>query len=281
MSGSVRLAEIARRLHECVAILEQASGRRPFRVPDQDNIDGAEPYYGEEDGRLFVRAQERGQLVRDEAHDDVESVVESLVTRIAVQVARAYEASNRRPREDSRRQWFHLSEVWLGRVEPAWGERLRAHHADVLASAPFDDDVWRVAESAARINAEEMDARRAARGPEPARAVPTAEASGRHVRAVPPGSRGWPGPQDHDMSSPPPAGRSTGRLAVGIILMSLGAALALCGLGILAYGGLGAVMVDQSQDDPWVVWSLVVGAVMSVLAVGAFIVGVVLLVRRR
>ena len=71
------------------------------------------------------------------------------------------------------------------------------------------------------------------------------------------------------------------RLALGVILMSVGAALGLCGLGILAYGGLGAIMVHESQDDPWVVWSLVVGAVMTVLATAGFCGGMVLMLRRR
>lgn len=138
-----RLVEIARRLEECIAILERESGLRPFRVPDRDNIDGASPYYGEDNGQLFVRAMERGKLVRDEAHESVESVVESLVTSAAVEVARAYEVRHRRPSEDSRRQWFHLSEFWLGKVEQAWGDRLHSDHVAVLRVAPFDDEAFR------------------------------------------------------------------------------------------------------------------------------------------
>lgn len=180
-----RLAEVAHRLEECFAILERKSGRRPWRVPAQDNVDGAYPYYGEEDGRLFVRAQERGQLVRDEPHDDVEGVVESLVTGAAVEVATAYEVRHRRAQEDSRRQWFHLSELWLAEVEPAWGDRLHAQHMQVLSVAPFDDDRWREVEVAPRVHAQEMDARRVAAGPEPQRAEPGPDVPGRHVRAVP------------------------------------------------------------------------------------------------
>ncbi|MCT1619924.1 hypothetical protein M3B33_12610, partial [Janibacter hoylei] len=135
-----RLAEVARRLEECVAVLERESGLRPWRVPDRDNIDGAHPYYGEDDGRLFVRAHERGKLVRDEVHESVDGVVESLVTDMAAQLARTYEARHRRPREDSRRQWFHLSELWLSRVELAWGDRLHSDHVAVLRESPFNDD---------------------------------------------------------------------------------------------------------------------------------------------
>lgn len=40
-------------------------------------------------------------------------------------------------------------------------------------------------------------------------------------------------------------------------------------------------MVDQAQDDPWVIWSIVVGAVVLLLALVAFVAGVVLMVRRR
>lgn len=85
------------------------------------------------------------------------------------------------------------------------------------------------------------------------------------------------------MSLPPQpaAPPSTGRLGVAIVLITVGAALGFCGLGVLAYGGLGAIMVHQSQDDPWVVWSLVVGALMTVIAVVAFIGGAVLMIRRR
>ena len=135
-----RLAEVARRLEECVAVLERESGLRLWRVPDRDNIDGAHPYYGEDDGRLFVRTHERGKLVRDEVHESVDGGVESLVTDMAAQLARTYEARHRRPREDSRRQWFHLSELWLSRVELAWGDRLHSDHVAVLRESPFNDD---------------------------------------------------------------------------------------------------------------------------------------------
>lgn len=85
------------------------------------------------------------------------------------------------------------------------------------------------------------------------------------------------------MSVPAPSGgrTGTGRIATGAVLISVAAVLGFCGLGTLAYGGMGAIMVHESQDDPWVVWSLVIGAGMLVTAVGALVVGLVLLIRRR
>ncbi len=74
---------------------------------------------------------------------------------------------------------------------------------------------------------------------------------------------------------------STGRQALGIVLLCLAVPVGCCGLGILAYGGLGAIMVHESHEDPWVTGSLAVGAVVSVLAVAALIAGTVVLIRRR
>ena len=107
---------------------------------DDTSSSSEEEQEGEDDGRLFVRAHERGKLVRDEVHESVDGVVESLVTDMAAQLARTYEARHRRPREDSRRQWFHLSELWLSRVELAWGDRLHSDHVAVLRESPFNDD---------------------------------------------------------------------------------------------------------------------------------------------
>ncbi|MFX4286438.1 hypothetical protein ACQBJO_00345 [Janibacter sp. G349] len=84
------------------------------------------------------------------------------------------------------------------------------------------------------------------------------------------------------MSAPPTAPRpsSGARGAVPYLLIGLGALLGCCGLGVVAYGGLGAVMVDQASEDPWVVWSLVLGLAASVIALVALVIGIVMLLRR-
>ncbi|WP_433955415.1 hypothetical protein [Janibacter indicus] len=48
----------------------------------------------------------------------------------------------------------------------------------------------------------------------------------------------------------------------------------------MGYGGLGAIMVDQASEDPWVVWSLVLGIAACVIALVALVIGIVLLLRR-
>lgn len=173
-----RLEEVARRIDECVAILERESGLRPHHVTDQDNMDLAEPYYGEEGGRLFLRAQERGRLVRDEVHEDVESLVESVMEGLVSGVASTFEVQNRRSGEDFRRQLFHLREQWLAAMDESWGERKRQDHAETLRIAPFDDDYeYRVA-AAVHGLAEEMDMRRRVRD--------SLQTAGRSTDPVPP-----------------------------------------------------------------------------------------------
>lgn len=79
------------------------------------------------------------------------------------------------------------------------------------------------------------------------------------------------------MSYPHPqqAGRlSAARLVLGILLPILGVVLLVCGGGILLYGGLGYVMVHESQDDPWVVGPLITGVVTVGLALPAGVGGV-------
>ncbi|MGN7247395.1 hypothetical protein ACTHQ1_06660 [Janibacter anophelis] len=72
-----------------------------------------------------------------------------------------------------------------------------------------------------------------------------------------------------------------GGLVWAILTMTAGLGLGVCALCVLGYGGLGAVMVDQAQDDPWVVWSIVVGLIVLLVALAIFVAGVVLMVRRR
>lgn len=85
------------------------------------------------------------------------------------------------------------------------------------------------------------------------------------------------------MSAPAPPSRpaSSGtRSALAAVLISLGVLLGCCGLGVVGYGGLGAIMVDQASEDPWVVWSLVLGIAACVIALAALVIGIVLLLRR-
>ena len=74
---------------------------------------------------------------------------------------------------------------------------------------------------------------------------------------------------------PQHAGRlSATRLVLGILLLILSVVLLVCGGGILLYGGLGYVMVHESQDDPWVVGSLITGVVTTGLSLPALVGGV-------
>lgn len=74
--------------------------------------------------------------------------------------------------------------------------------------------------------------------------------------------------------APPPQRPSAARLVLGILLLVLSLFLALCGGGILLYGGVGYVMVHESQEDPWVVGSLITGAITAGLALPAVVGGV-------
>lgn len=86
-----------------------------------------------------------------------------------------------------------------------------------------------------------------------------------------------------EMSQPtrPRSGGDSGRTVLATLALCGGVVLGCCGSGIIGYGSLGAIMVDQAEDDPWVVWSIVGGVVTVLLGVIALAVGVVLLARRR
>lgn len=139
MPPSDRLAEVARRIEQHVAHLERLSGKRPWHVTDTENLDAGYPYYREEGGRLVLRANERGRVLSEEWTDDVDELVRLVMRSLVTEVATKHEAGHRRRGEDSRRQWFALTEQWLGAMDPRWGELERAHQQRILASHPFRD----------------------------------------------------------------------------------------------------------------------------------------------
>ncbi|NHN56163.1 hypothetical protein G9U51_10275 [Calidifontibacter sp. DB0510] len=137
MAESARLAEVARRVDECVAMLHAQSGLRPWHVTDTECLDAGFPYYREEHGRLFYRVQEKGRTLREDVVDDVEELVHLVMVDLVSEVAGAYELAHRRKGEDTRRQWFHLTEAWLTAMDPRWGALERERQALILRAYPF------------------------------------------------------------------------------------------------------------------------------------------------
>ncbi len=134
-----RLAAVARRVAECVDVLERLAGRRPRHIPSTENIDGGYPFYREEGGRLVYRVRERGRDVIEDAAEDVEDLVRRIMAGVVFDLACAHVARHPRPREDSRRQLFALTEEWLTAMDPAWGARERERHTEILRGNPFSD----------------------------------------------------------------------------------------------------------------------------------------------
>jgi hypothetical protein len=69
--------------------------------------------------------------------DDPEEVLYHLVEGLTAGVASRFELAHRVKGQDSRRIWFKKQEELLEKLDPAWGEKCKKHHAAILKDHPF------------------------------------------------------------------------------------------------------------------------------------------------
>lgn len=126
--------DIRRELLRLLAPLDVPAGA----IPDTVDRDAGYPFWGVRGDVLFFTAHERGRpTFLDETHDLRELlywICRSVVRGLADEAARR---SSRR--KDQRRARFAREAELLDVVDPAWGARRRAEHAEILARYPFRD----------------------------------------------------------------------------------------------------------------------------------------------
>lgn len=143
---SAEEAEVGRRIDAYAARLRPltayAIGRGVRDVgylPTTERVDGGYPFYRVEGGRYVLAAYERGRDHDRGTFETLDELLYAVFSSVTFSLATTWEVEHRIEGRDSRRAWFPLQEEMMAALEPAWGERLRAEHAQVLCRSPYDD----------------------------------------------------------------------------------------------------------------------------------------------
>jgi hypothetical protein len=103
--------------------------------------DGARPHIEAHGPLMDYVVVERGKELLRETYVDLDGLLERVFRSVASEMASAFEARNRRPNEDFRRQMFAQKLEYLGTLSPRWAERERVRLNEILRRHPFIDDL--------------------------------------------------------------------------------------------------------------------------------------------
>jgi hypothetical protein len=82
---------------------------------------------------------ERGQELERHTSSDIDELLYLIFQWITFELAVKYELDHRIPGQDVRRILFERQENLLLRLSPAWGERRKQEHEQILRKYPFND----------------------------------------------------------------------------------------------------------------------------------------------
>ncbi|HEX5838149.1 MAG TPA: Imm63 family immunity protein [Anaerolineales bacterium] len=82
---------------------------------------------------------ERGQELERHTTPDIDELLYYTLRWITFGLAVKYELDHRIPGQDVRRVLFAYQEDLLSQLSPAWGERRKHEHEQILQKHPFDD----------------------------------------------------------------------------------------------------------------------------------------------
>ena len=111
---------------------------------------GALPTFGhsEHSGRPHVEVDsngyhyvvaERGQEYQRHTTADLDKLLYDVFQKVTSELASKFELQHRVDNKDSRRIMFERQEELLSQLNPAWGERRKREHEQILKHHPFDD----------------------------------------------------------------------------------------------------------------------------------------------
>lgn len=111
-----------------------------YLLPTYDSpLGDATPFIEIVRGAFHFVVSERGTEFERRVTRDLDELLYWVFTGVTFELASTWEVAHRRPGEDSRRQLFARQEELLGSRSPAWAERCREEHAQVLREHPFRD----------------------------------------------------------------------------------------------------------------------------------------------
>lgn len=128
------------------------------RIEQMGKIVEAEPYmlptYGWSDhsARPNIEVDEQGYhyIVLERGHEnehlittDLDELLYRVFDGVTFELACRYELKHRKWGKDSRRILFACQEELLSWLNPAWGERRKREHEQILAQYPFEDGLFR------------------------------------------------------------------------------------------------------------------------------------------
>ncbi len=90
-------------------------------------------------GELHYVFVERGEEKSRFSTYDIDELLYVVLRDATAEIASKYELAHRVPDEDTRRQRFQKHEDLLALLSPAWAERRRAEHNEILRQSPYDD----------------------------------------------------------------------------------------------------------------------------------------------
>lgn len=134
MSDITSLADLAQKFRTMVAGLDVEPYYKSFHTTPQH--DGS-PHIEVADGKFQFVVTERGMEFERVGNLSADDILYLLFAGITQRMATTYELQNRIPDTDGRSVWFPYQERLMANLNPAWGERLRKEHQDVLANHPL------------------------------------------------------------------------------------------------------------------------------------------------
>lgn len=134
MNEIASLSSLANEFQRLVSTLDVDSGFKYFRTMPQH--DGS-PHVEFVNGKFHFVVTERGtefERIKDLSAGDV---LYLLFDGITQHMATRYELQNRKQGIDGRSVWFPYHEDLMRKLNPVWGERLKAEHERILAEHPL------------------------------------------------------------------------------------------------------------------------------------------------
>lgn len=136
MDERASLDSLAREFRRLVRDLDVEDYFKRFHTMAQH--DGSAHIELRDDGFHYV-VTERGSEFERIAGLDADGVLYRLLKGVTLRIATRYELKHRQEGVDGRSVWFPFQEALMGKLDPRWGERLRAEHEAILREHPFAD----------------------------------------------------------------------------------------------------------------------------------------------
>jgi hypothetical protein len=130
------LIEVRTRVEELARVIGAPESSLPTYGQTQD---AARPHIECHGNLLYFVVVERGAELVREPYPQLDQLLERVFSGITSEMASDFEARNRRPGEDFRRQMFAVDLAYLSKLNPDWATRKRLHLNLVLRTHPFTD----------------------------------------------------------------------------------------------------------------------------------------------